>query len=301
MKANIFLALLFFSCISTLSLQGQEIGLAGYYSDEFEGSTTAYGERYDKNKLTAAHKTHPLGTYLRVTRLDNKKSVVVRVNDQGPYVSRRIVDVSRAAAKKLDMISDGEAEVQVEVVGSDKTKETPAVKPTTIAINTPSPVPPTTERTTTTTPPPTKELTAPKPEPKPEVKSPALQEKGEITAKLSKEKSIHQSDKGTLVRDDYNAYGLYKIALERSKSTGFGIQVVSVSTYESAVAKVVELQGKWFDNVLLSITKGEDGLPDYKVIMGPFKTETAAQNYLVSLKKKYKMTGFVVSLDSSVH
>jgi rare lipoprotein A len=298
MKANILFALLFFSCISTLSLQAQEIGLAGYYSDEFEGSATAYGERYDKNKLTAAHKTHPLGTYLRVTRLDNKKSVVVRVNDQGPYVSRRIVDVSRAAAKKLDMISDGEAEVQVEVVGSDKTKETPAVKPTTVAINTPSPVPPTTERITTTASP-TRELTAPKPEPKVEVKHPVLQEKGEVTAKLSKETSIPQADKGTLVRDYYNAYGLYKIAVQRSKSVGFGIQVVSVSTYESAVAKVVELQGKWFDNVLLSISKGEDGLPDYKVIMGPFKTEIAAQNYLVSLKKKYKIAGFVINLGTT--
>lgn len=298
MKANILFALLFFSCISTLSLQAQEIGLAGYYSDEFEGSTTAYGERYDKNKLTAAHKTHPLGTYLRVTRLDNKKSVVVRVNDQGPYVSRRIVDVSRAAAKKLDMISDGEAEVQVEVVGSDKTKETPAVKLTTVAINTPSPVPPTTEKITTTAPP-THELTAPKPEPKAEVKHPVLQEKGEVTAKLSKEKSLPQADKGTLVRDNYNAYGLYKIAVQRSKSAGFGIQVVSVSTYESAVAKVVELQGKWFDNVLLSISKGEDGLPDYKVIMGPFKTEIAAQNYLVSLKKKYKIAGFVINLGTT--
>ena len=298
MKANILFALLFFSCISTLSLQAQEIGLAGYYSDEFEGSTTAYGERYDKNKLTAAHKTHPLGTYLRVTRLDNKKSVVVRVNDQGPYVSRRIVDVSRAAAKKLDMISDGEAEVQVEVVGSDKTKETPAVKPTPVAINTPGPVPPSTERITTTSSP-TRELTAPKPEPKAEVKHPVLQEKGEVTAKLSKETSIPQADKGTLVRDNYNAYGLYKIAVQRSKSVGFGIQVVSVSTYESAVAKVVELQGKWFDNVLLSISKGEDGLPDYKVIMGPFKTEIAAQNYLVSLKKKYKIAGFVINLGTT--
>ncbi len=298
MKANILFALLFFSCISTLSLQAQEIGLAGYYSDEFEGSTTAYGERYDKNKLTAAHKTHPLGTYLRVTRLDNKKSVVVRVNDQGPYVSRRIVDVSRAAAKKLDMISDGEAEVQVEVVGSDKTKETPAVKLTTVAITTPGPVTPTPERITTTAPP-THEITAPKPEPKAEVKHPVLQEKGEVTAKLSKEKSLPQADKGTLVRDNYNAYGLYKIAVQRSKSVGFGIQVVSVSTYESAVAKVVELQGKWFDNVLLSISKGEDGLPDYKVIMGPFKTEIAAQNYLVSLKKKYKIAGFVINLGTT--
>lgn len=294
MKANILFALLFFSCISTLSLQAQEIGLAGYYSDEFEGSTTAYGERYDKNKLTAAHKTHPLGTYLRVTRLDNKKSVVVRVNDQGPYVSRRIVDVSRAAAKKLDMISDGEAEVQVEVVGSDKTKETQTVKSTTVAITTPGPVTPTAERITTTAPP-TREVTAPKAE----VRHPVLQEKGEVTAKLSKEKSLPQADKGTLVRDNYNAYGLYKIAVQRSKSAGFGIQVVSVSTYESAVAKVVELQGKWFDNVLLSISKGEDGLPDYKVIMGPFKTEIAAQNYLVSLKKKYKIAGFVINLGTT--
>jgi rare lipoprotein A len=301
MKANNLFATLLFVAISTFSLQAQEIGLAGYYADEFEGSTTAYGERYDKNKLTAAHKTHPLGTYLRITRLDNKKSVVVRVNDQGPYVSRRIVDLSRAAAKKIDMLRDGEAEVQIEVVGTDATRETTSISepaPTPVTI-TRGPVPPNTERVVPT-PSPVKKIVVPKTEPKPELKRPDLQEKGTLVT-FNKEKVKPQPDKASLVRDEYNAYGLYKVALEHSKSAGFGIQLVAVSTYESAMAKVVELQSKWFDDVLLSIAKGADGRPDYKVILGPFKTEAAAQNYLVSLKKKYKMAGFVLNLGNIAH
>ena len=78
----------------TISLNAQEYGLASYYDDAFQGRKTAYGETYDKDKLTAAHKKHPKGTRLRITRLDNKQSVVVKVNDKGPYIKGRVVDLS---------------------------------------------------------------------------------------------------------------------------------------------------------------------------------------------------------------
>jgi rare lipoprotein A len=89
-------------------------GIASWYGVEFEGRPTASGEIYDSSQLTAAHPTLPFGTRLVVTNLHNNKSVTVRVNDRGPFVAARIIDVSRAAAEQLDMIVTGTAPVLVE-------------------------------------------------------------------------------------------------------------------------------------------------------------------------------------------
>ena len=94
-----------------------ETGLAVYYADKFQGRKTASGEVFDQQKLTAAHRKLPFGTVVRVTNLDNRRSVQVRINDRGPFGSkRRIIDLTRKAAEQLDMISAGVVEVKVEVV-----------------------------------------------------------------------------------------------------------------------------------------------------------------------------------------
>ena len=93
-----------------------QTGLASYYSDKFHGRRTASGEIFDKNKLTAAHRELPFGTLVKVTNLRNNKSVIVRINDRGPWKSTRIIDLSYAAAKKIDMIAAGEVPVKIEVV-----------------------------------------------------------------------------------------------------------------------------------------------------------------------------------------
>ena len=91
-------------------------GQASYYADKFHGKATASGEKYDKTKMTCAHRTFAFGTVLRVTNTANGKSVAVRVNDRGPVKEGRIVDVSRAAANKLDMISAGVINCTVQVI-----------------------------------------------------------------------------------------------------------------------------------------------------------------------------------------
>jgi rare lipoprotein A len=94
-----------------------ETGLAVYYADSLHGRSTASGEAYDKAALTAAHRELPFGTKVRVTRLDDRRSVVVRINDRGPFGdSRRIIDLSRAAAERIDMLRAGVVEVRVEIV-----------------------------------------------------------------------------------------------------------------------------------------------------------------------------------------
>jgi rare lipoprotein A len=94
-------------------------GEASYYAHKFHGRTTANGEIYDENEMTAAHKTLPFGTTVRVTNLANGKKVVVRVNDRGPFVKGRIIDLSFKAAGKLDYISRGVVKVRVEVLKVD--------------------------------------------------------------------------------------------------------------------------------------------------------------------------------------
>jgi rare lipoprotein A len=91
-------------------------GLATYYADSLHGRKTASGERYDKAAMTCAHRKLPFGTYLLVESLTNKKSVVVRVNDRGPFSAGRIIDVSRAAAEKLDLIGPGKMKVRITLV-----------------------------------------------------------------------------------------------------------------------------------------------------------------------------------------
>jgi len=94
-----------------------ETGIASWYGPTFYGKRTANGELYDGNALTAAHKTLPMPVNVRVTNLDNGKSIVVRVNDRGPYAKGRIIDLSRHAAELLDVIQTGTARVRVTYLG----------------------------------------------------------------------------------------------------------------------------------------------------------------------------------------
>jgi rare lipoprotein A len=92
------------------------IGRASYYAAKFHGRRTASGEKYNSKLMTAAHPTLPFGTQIKVTNLRNKKSVVVRVNDRGPHVRGRIVDLSRAAAQLIGITRTGIARVKLEIL-----------------------------------------------------------------------------------------------------------------------------------------------------------------------------------------
>lgn len=98
----------------------RERGVASWYGKKFHGKPTSSRETYDMYAMTAAHKTLPLPSYVRVTNLRNNRSVIVRVNDRGPFVSNRIIDLSYAAAERLDMIRDGTSLVEVTTIGFDE-------------------------------------------------------------------------------------------------------------------------------------------------------------------------------------
>jgi rare lipoprotein A len=93
-------------------------GVASFYGPGFEGEETASGRIFDSDEMVAAHRTLPFGTRVRVTNLENERSVVLRIIDRGPYVGRNtIIDVSKGAARRLGFVKDGRVEVKVEVLG----------------------------------------------------------------------------------------------------------------------------------------------------------------------------------------
>jgi rare lipoprotein A len=110
---NLLLCIVVLSLLSSCSRSLYESGKASYYADKFDGHKTASGAVFNQHKLTAAHKTLPFGTKVKVTNLSNGKTVKVRINDRGPFVEGRIIDLSKKAAQKIALTTAGVAEVEI--------------------------------------------------------------------------------------------------------------------------------------------------------------------------------------------
>lgn len=257
------------------NLSAIEYGIASYYSDHFQNKLTASGELYDMNKYTAAHKSYPFGTIIRVTRLDNNRSVRVRINDRGPYTDGRIIDLSKMAAKKLNMVEDGSVKVRIDVIEKSNAKKD--ISPTLVR--------PVTENTI------------------PNTAAIIRPTQNTIAAPTTKEVYVidppkkGKSDK-IVTGGNYNTFDLYKIQLLRPKKKGYGVQVASLKEYSNVFKQIAELQEKWFNNILVSVEQGDSGNPIYKVILGPFPDISTAKSYKASLKKTKKINGFIVDLSS---
>lgn len=275
--------------------QDVEYGMASHYSDDFDGRPTAFGDIYNKNEMTCAHKIHPYGTMLRVTRIDNGRSVTVKVIDKGPYITGRVVDLSRRAAERLG-IMDADADVKVEVVSkpgretsvagsssrpsatSGTATTTPAARPASYDAPASAPKAPTAAPEVET---------APRGAAEPAAKAPTV-------AATATQEAV---DRRNLVGKDFNANeGLYKIAIEKPGKGDFGVQVGRYNSYDNAMRQIAELQSQSFSNILLSMQPGENNQTVFRVILGPFPTEAAAQSYDQSLRRRYRINGFVVGL-----
>lgn len=115
---SVFLTLVLLGCTyaPTYTAKPYQVGLASYYGEKFHGKRTASGEIYNMYDMTAAHRTLPFGTYVMVTNLENGRSVVVRINDRGPFAKGRVIDLSYAAAKRLGILHKGVAKVRIDVL-----------------------------------------------------------------------------------------------------------------------------------------------------------------------------------------
>ena len=344
-----------FSLPATAQLVGDvEYGLGSYYSDEYENSTTAYGESFSNRDMVAAHKLYPYNSTVRVKNTANGQTATVRIIDKGPFIRGRIIEVSQAAAARLGMIGQSSAQVEVTLLSTpdqpavastrpepeERIVTTPPATPTPVqtrpapapapAQTTPQPAAPqaapqTAERTPSirsateeparaaapvTRPSPVPAQTSPtEPAPVPvaptsatvarptavpatvvPVEAPARTVSDDTRDRIKRTEGARLVTKATSFSP-----GVYQIAVLSPPAGTFGVQVGSFSTLESAMDKVVQLQGQYFDNILIQkVPVGP--VFTYKVVLGPFADQASASNYSSDLKSRYKMAGFTVRL-----
>lgn len=248
-----------------LTAQITEIGKASFYGEKFQGQVTASGEIFDFNKFTAAHRSLPFGTLVKVTNLSNKKSIEVRINDRGPFVKERVIDISKIAAEKLGFVSDGTIDVRVEVIKlasadsresvSEKSKKdsTPAKKPSEMKEKKPEPI--------KTTP---KEQTS---------------EKLETTP-------INSKPETNTTTTETGSKFYYQVKSEALTQAGFGVQILSYREAANLMMQVSDLEKKYKQAVVVQVS-GESGQRLYRIILGNFTERAMAEKLKEQIKKEF--------------
>ena len=264
------LSLAFCWAISS-SFFAEEFGKAGYYADSLHGRKTASGEKYDKNLLTCAHKSLPFGTKIRVTRLDNKHSVIVKVNDRGPFSEGYVVDLSRKAAEELDLIKVGHARVKIEVVekpapgtsklakSAEKTAATQLVRPV--------------QHTTTT-----KQATT-------------------LTAKGIADGDAAAATAEEPVKAAPRKSELLKVDISSLEKKGFGIQITTLNDADNVLPVIRKLRKDWPGKVMVTVERDEAAdVNTYRVLLGPYTEQNAADVQQKRAERKGYKKCFVVDL-----
>jgi rare lipoprotein A len=251
-------------------------GKASFYADKFEGRTTASGERYSHTRNTCAHLTLPFGTLVKVTNLANNLSVVVKVNDRGPFVPNRIIDLSRSAAERIDFVRSGIADVRIEVVSEEGNafalESVPASTPNPITSSaTPSTQRPTQQQATSVTQQQPVQATPPSSSVKPAATPPAV-----VASALPSESE------------------LYNLKVNRMKPSGFSVQVGSYKELVNLLRIANDLQNllKREANVQVVTVNNEK---IYRLMVGEFSSRRDAEEF----KKKvvqYYPDCFIVEL-----
>ncbi len=303
-----------------------ETGWASYYSDKFHGRYTASGERYNKNALTAAHRTLAFGTKVKVTNLRNGKSVIVRINDRGPWVEGRIIDLSKEAARRLDMLAAGTVPVRIEVVETSpehslpppKPKPKPKTKPfQTLGIYTPQgykvrlrgygiqiasfqnlPLAQEYLRKTAAKHKKTYLIVAQDPHGKKIYKIVV----GNFSTYESAKKNLKKFQQGFIIRYEqalrikfqpFSRPGIYTVEGKIVHPRYFGIQLGSFSRLSSAQKKAKQVQEKGYKNVFIIVTHDKKGKTIYKVALGRYENYQIAKKNLAEIQKK-DLWGFVI-------
>ena len=273
MRPRSFHPIAFLSFIFLLSFADSrkqiEIGKAGYYADSLHGQKTASGDKYDKYEFTCAHKTLAFGTKIKVTRLDNNKSVEVRVNDRGPYVEGFVTDVSKAAAEKLNLIKIGFTKVKIEVVAASPSARVAAEADGNASL-----------------------LVNRKPVSTPKLVANPVQYSNTDPRPATAAKSPPSTSNAQTQKN------IYAVDIQPARKTGFGVQVGTLYDADNVLPMLKKLQQDWPTKALVSIEQDAAyHKTTYRVIIGPFTdTKSAGLQQKVAAKKGYKGC-FVVDLN----
>jgi len=237
-------------------------GVASWYGRRYHGKQTASGEIYDMYAMTAAHTTLPLPSYVRVTNLANGKSVVVRVNDRGPFIEGYIVDLSRAAAEEINLIKIGVTQVKIELVSTVSNRRAVAETNNSAQLLT--------------------QQSSTKPRSSAQYGSDLKPVGVKETADLGK-----------------TSNELFSVDMQMMRKTGFGVQVSTLYDSDNVLPTVKKLQQDWPNKVLVSLERDETyNKSTYRIILGPYiDNKTAAVQQKVAAKKGFKGC-FIVDLGS---
>ncbi len=272
--------------LSSLGLCAQvgfvQKGEASYYASQFHGRPTASGERYNKNMLTASHKKLPFGTKVKVTNLANSKSVVVRINDRGPYVPRRIIDVSLAAATELDMLRAGIAPVKIEVIEEGDGSTTPQGLPESTVREDRGDD----NRNEVVLPEDDMDDDADDTRNESDVQKGAQFEEGDGAVEEDEPAFVYRDDKADNVEPADNAKrerlpawsvgGTFDAAGNQRFPNGYTIQVGAFGAKENAQRKVRELSNRGFEDAYIQVIRSGNGVL-YKVVVGAYSSEAQAR------------------------
>ena len=280
MQLNKYALFSFLVLIEINSLIGQEKGYAINYKESDASRVTSSSELYDPNQLTAAHNTIPIGTLVHVTRIDNGASVVVRVNDRGPFIPNRILALSKAAANKLGLKKYEKIYVQLNLVPKKEIQPLPAEsveKKPDIPFYQPG----------------STQIPA-NPEVKESIKLQLLPNE-EVAPSLIQPVENKETPK---VESESLKQGIYQLQLNKMPEKGFAIQIGSFQNTALLWKEIAKLHNAWFKQILVQTNELANGLVVHKLMLGPFSTKEKATSYKGNLKQRYGIEGFLVSLQN---
>jgi len=256
-----FILLLILSCSFGLQAQVQK-GLASYYDDKFEGRTTSSGETFSQKEATAAHKSLEFGTRVRVTNLKNNKQVVVRINDRGPFIRGRIIDLSKSVAEELDFYGDGVTEVEIEVISDEEVVQQPASS---------------------------QEVSVNIKEKSPEIK--AAKETAEVafeeTTEAAEEKNEQIANQSQVqVKPEKQTSEFFSIEAKSITPDFFGVQIGSFREMVNLMRFAAELKTSFKEHITIQ-SKKNDSERVYTVILGQFSNRASAERFQKKIAKTY--------------
>lgn len=265
-------------------------GTAQIYPDYHEGTPTALGEIFSQQQKTAAHKKLPLGTIVKVTRLDNGRTTTVRINDRGAYCDGCVIDLSKAAAQELDLLNIGQARVSLTVVGASSTN--PTSYGTTAGIEQ---EPRLTSRGIQQPAQQTYQATTPSPntyyknEPAITARTPVtMVEPSTVEAAPQITTSNLPSTPAAGLTTSAGQVNIIDVPI-----SPFAVQLGAYSKYDNAERHVLKLQAQGFNNIFLLKEPATDGTPLHRVIVAPFLSLDDAREYAEDLADYHQIKGLV--------
>lgn len=249
----------FLLLVTQLALSQTQTGKASFYADAFEGRQTASGEIYKHDLSTAAHRKLPFGTKVRVTNLQSGKSAIVKINDRGPFIRGRIIDLSQSVANYLGILESGVSEVKIEVLADQNTAIRSYKGSSNSSVSTPTPP----------------------------IQNQPLPSKAETTPENFETESPS---------DDFKSE-FFELNVNEVEPDFYGVQIASFEQSDNLLRMVNRLKIDYNENAIIQV-KPLDDTKVYTVILGQFKTREAADSFKKTIQDQYP-GAFVVDMTSN--